>query len=177
MGLVLHTQRRAVEVFAHKKLAKQPWPADAVFEEKSYFSLTPMHGAAVGTHLTFLGVSRGVGTCSDIHAVNVAVFGERHRDETHQESFSRLASCQYAVLLWPGSAILLKPLEVFGSGRVVRVDPIEVDPFACLETVELLDPAEFKHFPAYEKLNGKMSPPFTSVDLARTGWLSSYVPI
>jgi len=61
LGLVIQFQRRAIEkVFARTHIT---------ITKETEFRLN-------GHGLTFLGTSTGVGTCSDIHGINIAVLGQ-----------------------------------------------------------------------------------------------------
>ena len=90
MGLVLQTQRRAIEEL--KKEVKTSWP-ESFFEKNVNCFLDQDR-----KRIFCLGVSEGIGTCSDIHGMNVAVFIENFTDEKKLDK-QKVKKCAYAVLL------------------------------------------------------------------------------
>lgn len=63
MSNVHNYQRRALESLLQKGLA-----APVVLKENQQYFLD-------GEEIFLLGISKGIGTCSDLHGVNIAVFG------------------------------------------------------------------------------------------------------
>lgn len=89
MGCIRQMQRRAIEELC-----------DVVNDQLSPIKLKPgiAFRAADERSLFPLGVSTGVGTCSDIYGMNVLVLGdEPPRDERLREDIA--VQCAYAVLL------------------------------------------------------------------------------
>lgn len=89
MGLVLQTQRRGIEEL-HKHA--EPLP---------HLDITTPLVLPDGTPLHILGVSNGVGSCSDIHDMDVLVVGTRPRvDGPPRFPYgSSATTCSYMVLL------------------------------------------------------------------------------
>ncbi|MDO8558481.1 MAG: hypothetical protein Q7S09_04840 [bacterium] len=85
MGLILQFQRRAIE---------------AVFEDCSLKISEGQRRYLDGEELSLLGVSVGVGTCSDLHDVDIAVFGKKAAfDLRANHPVSLPKECRGAVLL------------------------------------------------------------------------------
>lgn len=170
MGLVLQTQRRGLEAF--KPHATQAWPPEAMSQKNARFSLGLDNGSWP-TALLCLGVSEGIGTCSDLKGVAIAVLGYQMGNDKRQEDFKldweRLAVCQFATLLWP-QGVRLQEVPNPESGELRRVNTVKVNPLQIHQTVELLEFSSFKEWNF-----GKEK--FTSVHLLRTGLLNSYIPI
>ena len=72
--MIIQAQRRAIE--ALKPLVGQPWPQEA-FANKCSFYIGQGPTVRPLPSLVLLGFSRGIGTCSDIKGIDVAVFGYR----------------------------------------------------------------------------------------------------
>lgn len=100
MSRIIQFQRRAIESLwnglSEKEKEKVRWSKDIrqdssfFYESKNYQIVFP---------LGFFGISEGVGTCADVHDINVAVFGKI--DGTRPKPYARypLSSCGFAVLL------------------------------------------------------------------------------
>ncbi len=181
MGLILQAQRRANEALAPH--AKRPWPNDVFGRRDVAFWIGPYVSHRPQTKLILSGISEGVGTCSDLKGVDIAVL-QYHWNvggaENHAESgefanwwWGRLSHCDYAVLLWPSRVQVMETVEKLPNG-VRRVDPFLADPDQASRTVELL---EFSSVGAYsfESVNGELHA--TNIYLTRTGLFSTYVPI
>lgn len=65
MGFILQTQRRAIE-----KLFSPEFKVELKVRRKQRYYLE-------GKEIFLLGISRGVGSCSDYHDINFAVFGKK----------------------------------------------------------------------------------------------------
>ena len=170
MGFVIQMQRRAIE--ALKPFAEAPWPTEALTKEKISFFLGKDGPSAIIPPLVCLGFSEGIGTCSDIHGMYVAVMGHREWDwdDTKNPSAQQLARCAYAVLLWPGYAIEAKVLE--HHDHDVRRIKLDHDLQAPRSTVELLKFESFRTLD-FERPSGTEW--FTHICLVRTGLIKSYV--
>lgn len=80
MGFILRTERRAVE---------------SVFQ-KNCISLKPGQKYFLeNRELFFVGVSLGIGTCSDLHGINIAIFQE----VVNQLTITPLMTCDGTVLV------------------------------------------------------------------------------
>src|SRR3989344_5937839 len=136
MGFVIQMQRRAIE--ALKPYAEAPWPSEALTKEDISFFLGKDGQGALIPPLVCLGFSEGIGTCSDIHGMYVAVLGHRpfDWDAAKNPNTRELARCAYAVLLWPGDAIETKVLEHRDHG--VRRIELDHNLEGARSTVELL---------------------------------------
>src|SRR5258708_21269453 len=86
MGLVFQVQRRAIEDLRHEAEAT---PITNI-ENEDYIS------TSTGQQLYIAGISPGIGTCSDIHGVDVLVLAEVPPIERRE--LGRLA-CAYTVLV------------------------------------------------------------------------------
>ncbi len=84
MGFVLQTQRRAIEAVFERR---------AIGLSGNFFLENQL--------LKFIGVSRGVGTCSDeqFHGINIAVFCEADADDRLRMDAAPHAAVDGAVLL------------------------------------------------------------------------------
>ncbi|MDO8496548.1 MAG: hypothetical protein Q7S43_03805 [bacterium] len=80
MGFILRTERRAVESVFQKNLISLK-PGQRYFLENK--------------ELFFIGVSMGIGTCSDLHGINIALFQE----VDNQLTTIPLITCAGAVLV------------------------------------------------------------------------------
>ena len=160
--MIIQAQRRAIE--ALKPLVGQPWPQEAFANKCSFYIGLPS--------LVLLGFSRGIGTCSDIKGIDVAVFGYRSFNREDQEieiDRNRLANCAYSVLLWPRRPVEIKVLSIESGIRRIALDH---DLEAPQATVELL---RFDSFRDHEPATIKGRDRFTVVYLQRTGLIVSYV--
>ncbi len=113
MSRILQQQRRAIESLKRKG---EPIPPNL---ESAQLLLED------GTKLSVLGISTGVGTCADIHGVDVLVLGMAPPIDGPRIIRSTLENCQYVVLLR-----CLSPEERRNS-PLARITP-------CLYAVELL---------------------------------------
>lgn len=82
-------QRRAIEE-VRPKTTKLELPA--ALDDADIFL------AEDSTQLFVLGISIGVGTCSNIHGMNVLVLGTSPPDSGRRMNGQRIESCHYAVL-------------------------------------------------------------------------------
>src|SRR3989344_2385352 len=88
MGFIVQMQRRVIEaIYADHELT--------IEEGAKYF---------IGDDEVFLlGISRGIGTCSDLHGIDIAVFGKSRLDPEHESRQRKydasITSCRGAVLL------------------------------------------------------------------------------
>ncbi|KKT81993.1 MAG: hypothetical protein A3B99_02050 [Candidatus Yanofskybacteria bacterium RIFCSPHIGHO2_02_FULL_44_12b] len=167
--MIIQAQRRAIE--ALKPLVGQPWPQEA-FANKCSFYIGQGPTVRPLPSLVLLGFSRGIGTCSDIKGIDVAVFGYRSFNREDQEieiDRNRLANCAYSVLLWPRRPVEIKVLSIESGIRRIALDH---DLEAPQATVELL---RFDSFRDHEPATIKGRDRFTVVYLQRTGLIVSYV--
>ncbi len=162
MGFVLQSQRRAIEALVPFAKALS-WPEEAFTRNVTFFRVGQENWS---TPLICAGISEGIGTCSDLHGVDVAIlqYYERGVEEPKQDA-TRLSHCKYAVLLWPSGTKVVQAIEDL-AWRLQRVDPTKVDPLSSMRTVELL---EFSSHKGDDNIN--------HVYLVRTGLISSYVPV
>lgn len=171
MGLVLQTQRRALEVFA--PYSKKVWP-QAAFAKKDARFLAGKDDSRHNDSLVCVGISAGIGTCSDLHGVDIAVLQYHQEIRKKQAEFpldyKRLSTCQFVALLWPEGSRLLYATASSRPPWLHRVNPELMDPVAPLRILELLEFSSFKQLDF-----GRSS--FTNVYLRRTGLVSSYIPI
>ena len=100
MSRITQFQRRAIESLwkdiSNGQKDKVKWPKDIspdchfFYKEKAIYKEKEVY---------YLGISNGVGSCSDIMGVNVAVFGNFGGIKPKPYSRDPLSSCQYAVLV------------------------------------------------------------------------------
>ncbi len=86
MGNVHTPQRRALESLKPEEVRSLV----ISIEDKYYFN---------GNEIFFLGISEGIGTCSDLHGINIAVFGQ---EESPSPRFPRgkiKVNCSWAAIL------------------------------------------------------------------------------
>ncbi len=96
MANIKQYQRRAIESLLQSLLLSEQfkirWPKDIDQDKCRFF----YHNQEV----YFLGISTGVGTCSDIHDLNVAVFGNfGEKPEPRCPARQGLSDCDFAVLV------------------------------------------------------------------------------
>src|SRR3989344_5554505 len=172
MGLVLQAQRRALEVFA--PYAKARWPEETFERSDARFFLGTADTSGYSDSLVCVGISSGIGTCSDLQGVDIAVLQYHQEIRKRQQAFlldyKRLSGCRFAVLLWPDGSRVLRTTSGSRAPGLDRVDPAEMDPIAPLRILELLE------FSSFEKLDFGTDRS-THVYLTRTGLISSYIPI
>jgi len=179
MGFVIQMQRRAVE--ALKEFVTSPWPSAETFQKQDvifYMGKNEVHGW--NETLSYLGLSEGFGTCSDIHGMDVAVFGRmpcntwqleqegkdwRWVEKPHWE---RLSACSYAVLLWPDGHLPVRILETLHAGRLGH----EIHRIALTSDNRAYGTVELLQFSSFESATSCTS---THVFLERTGLIASYV--
>lgn len=181
MSFIIQMQRRAIE--ALKGFFSCPWPAEAFQDQDVSFLLgNDSRGECNQNWLTYLGMSEGVGSCSDIHGMDVVVlgYGPENWSELEQggenwrwhrePNWKRLSGCAYAVLLWPNGHRAIPILETLHAGQVAHeVQRINIG--ACqsnVGTVELLQFSSFKKWSYRENHH-------TDVYLPRTGLIASYI--
>lgn len=171
MGLVLQTQRRALEAF--DPYAMPAWPREALERNDARFIAGQADTDRFVDPLVCIGISQGIGTCSDLHGVSIAVLEYAFEIKKSQEDFpvdwAWLGACKFAVLQWP-SGVCMLPTPAQPKVGLLQVDPQVVNPMQIHRTLELLEFFSFKQldFGATR---------FTNIYLGRTGLLSSYIPI
>jgi len=104
MSCVKHWQRRALERLGPRKIV----PLTVSAKDKYYLD---------GKRIYLLGTSIGIGTCSDLKDINIAVFG---REKPASPRFPRNGSesiCQWAALLRRPTE---KELQEERNGRDIR---------------------------------------------------------
>lgn len=107
MGFMIQTQRRAIEQLKPEADGLSSWP-QSIFDGKvkqlrSAFYLCTEDG---GFGLSYLGTSEGYGTCSDIHGMNVLVFGLQVPEiKIKKEEKVKMAKAAYAALLFEAEEV------------------------------------------------------------------------
>ncbi|MBI5733232.1 hypothetical protein HY967_04795 [Candidatus Jorgensenbacteria bacterium] len=161
MGFIIQMQRRAIESFRGR--IRTAWPADKFRRGKFDFSLVGERSPVVHgmQPLVCLGISEGIGTCSDIKGMSVAVLGYKWHGENDKEykDQGRLSKCAYAVLLWPYSILPLEREE-----KIKKYDPLEPK-----SVVELIS---FVRFEEWRDLANRLH---TSFYFERTGIIKPYI--
>ncbi|OGY63106.1 MAG: hypothetical protein A2745_01665 [Candidatus Harrisonbacteria bacterium RIFCSPHIGHO2_01_FULL_44_13] len=98
MAFLIQFQRRAIESLKSHLFR----PRHAIEDIHHLRSVISGNFTCDGVSLDILGVSKGVGTCSDIHGMDVLVLGwsKSHRCRAANEiSLEKIKRCAYAVLL------------------------------------------------------------------------------
>ena len=114
MGLILQLQRRAIESLCADRNAGE---LRYVQSNTSFSLLDQQNPSDPRRPIRAFGVSRGVGTCSDIHGMDVLVFGDGTPDDgIPMIPLSDIQKCCYAVLL-------RKPTPEELGGYSSSVDP------------------------------------------------------
>lgn len=163
MGFILQNQRRAIEEL---KIHAENlcWP-DIFNDIENEFLIEEFNFVldcgCLMADIYLRGISEGIGTCSDIKNMDVAVFGYNPSKEPIIKK--QLKKCEYAVLLWPQN-ILPEGKTFCGSGNPVQ-------------TVELL---KYKgrftcSLPSFVK--GKKREHIISLRFLQTSFCSIYIPI
>ena len=168
MALILQRQRRAIE--ALKPFVEKSWPSESFTEGHVSFYIG--EGPTQTPSLVFLGFSEGIGTCSDIHGMDVAVLGYRALGNEKEKDLDikRLAGCAYVVLFWPVHAIEVKVLAE--KSERVRLIDLDHDLQAPKATVELL---RFHSSQSFELTSNSGNQNYTMTYFQRTGLVASYV--
>lgn len=176
MGFILQTQRMAIESL--KPYAPEPfWPSDLFLEPSGDFwkkdigfRIAPK--GCVGTSaLYFYGISGWIGS-SDIHGMDVAVFGYRPTEKSFLEFEwlrRRLPQCVYAVLLWPSDVV---PLRTSSSEEATKIDSDLHDPTEPVQVVELIACHDYSHGNTWTTKYGDIL--ILLLYFHRTGVLSTY---
>ncbi|MDA2936216.1 hypothetical protein MYX06_03295 [Patescibacteria group bacterium AH-259-L05] len=159
MGFIIQLQRRAIEKF--NDYPKTPWPETIFGKDDVSFFLT-------NGKIFCYGVSKGFGTCSDIHGMDVAVFGfikpNKSTIPKNDVRPAELKKCSYAVYLWPYGVVPVKSKE--------KIDPNQHDPEEPERVVELLNYVDHEYCHCSLK-NGEIN--WIQVKLERTGLISTYI--
>lgn len=84
MGLTIQTERRA---------------AEAVFQKVIFSQQISQKYHLAGKEIFLSGISLGIGTCADLHKVNIAVFEYRQKPKRQLSGPVNLINCSGAVLI------------------------------------------------------------------------------
>ncbi|OGY64788.1 MAG: hypothetical protein A3I24_04555 [Candidatus Harrisonbacteria bacterium RIFCSPLOWO2_02_FULL_41_13b] len=117
MAFIRQYQRRAIEEFSP-------------FQNRQSFTVFPYRirfRLVNGRPLYFLGFSEGIGTCSDIHGMNVAVFSLQRPEKPQSFSLNFGENCTYGVLLKIASE---------DECRIADRDP-KLSAHGCVELLQL----------------------------------------
>lgn len=182
MGFTMQTQRRAIEALLPH--VASTWPKEVFAGKHLLFRASKFPDAALIQQdlIDFWGVSVGIGTCSDIHGVDVAVFGLRSGNNAHNNTkdFKFLSSCAYAVLVWPAELRVIS----FKGSKIIRGNSHDIhklDYRSCddplhqnIRFIELLDFLKIEECDyEFSELRAKPS----SIHFLRTGTVTSHIPI
>ena len=130
MGSIRQFQRRAIESL-RSHMVEPRHPIESVY------SLRPVISANFlmldnKQPLKVLGISDGVGTCSDIHGMNVLVLSADQRSRLQREiSLAEIENCAYAVFLRPATQKEAKkegfnPVYSFFCVELLRITDIAI---------------------------------------------------
>lgn len=86
MGNVHTPQRRALESLKPEEVR----PLVISIKDRYYFN---------GNEIFLLGISEGIGTCSDLHGINIAVFGQKELSSPRFPRGKTEVNCSWVALL------------------------------------------------------------------------------
>ncbi len=113
MGNIHTPQRRALEALKPEKI----YPLIISTEDKYYFN---------GKEIYLLGISEGIGTCSDLKDINIAVFGQKEPCSPRFPRGKTEVDCSWAVILRDPTDEEMEQEERDGRIPCLTVEGIEI---------------------------------------------------